>query len=100
MRGKRSEEAVGAIRHKLLDIVVIGQCSIIGRGEGFAEMEDMGRAWEGWLRKFLELGIPDEDTFRRVFEGVDPAELLGCLQEWLWQRAMPGGGTYPSTGKR
>jgi hypothetical protein len=28
-------------------------------------------------------GIPDEDTFRRIFERVNPAELMKCLQNWL-----------------
>jgi hypothetical protein len=54
----------GYIRHKLLDMLVIGLCSIIVRGEYFDEMEELGKAWEPWFRKFLELpnGIPDEDT--------------------------------------
>ena len=30
----------GAIRHKLLDILVIGLCSITVRGDGFDEMEE------------------------------------------------------------
>jgi hypothetical protein len=33
----------GYIRHKLIDLLVIGLCSIITGGEGFDEMEEMGR---------------------------------------------------------
>jgi hypothetical protein len=36
----------------------------------------MGRDREEWFRQFLELphGIPDEDTFRRLFERLNPRE--------------------------
>ena len=40
---------------------------------------------EEWLRTFLELpnGIPDSDTFRRLFERINPKELSECLYDWL-----------------
>ena len=93
--------AWGALRHKLLDILVMGLCSITVRGEGFDEMEDLGKAWESWFRKFLELphGIPDEDTFRRVFERVNPAQLMECLQSWLSERSLAGGRQVNIDGK-
>jgi len=91
----------GYIRHKLLDMLVIGLCSIIVRGEYFDEMEELGKAWEQWFRKFLELpnGIPDEDTFRRIFERVQPAQLLECLQQWLAQMGRAGGREINIDGK-
>ena len=91
----------GFIRHKLLDILVIGLCSITVRGEGFDEMEDLGRAWEEWFRKFLELpnGIPDEDTFRRIFERVNSSQLLSCLQQWLAEKSLSGGREINLDGK-
>ncbi|MDR1904930.1 MAG: transposase family protein [Treponema sp.] len=59
-----------------MDLLVIGLCSITPRGEGFDEME--GRDREEWFRQFLELphGIPYQDTFRRIFERVNPAEVV------------------------
>jgi hypothetical protein len=44
-------------------------------------MEEMGRDREQWFREFPELphGIPDEDTFRRIFERLNPGELVKCL---------------------
>ena len=62
----------GNLRHKLEDIIIIGLLAIISLGEDFADMEVFGKEREGWLRDFLELpnGIPDSDTFRRVFESV------------------------------
>ena len=91
----------GYIRHKLLDMLVIGLCSIIVRGEYFDEMEELGKAWEPWFRKFLELpnGIPDEDTFRRIFERVVPEQLLECLQQWLAQITQAGGREVNIDGK-
>lgn len=91
----------GALRHKLPDILAIGLCSIAAGGKGFNAMEDFGRAREGWLRGFLELpnGIPDADTFRRMFERVNPARLLECLQQWLSQSGEPGGREVNIDGK-
>ena len=75
----------GNIRHKLEDIIVIGLCTVICGGEGFADMEEFGKERESFLRKFLELpnGIPDSDTFRRLFEKLEPEELSECLVNWL-----------------
>lgn len=75
----------GNIRHKLEDIIVIGLCTIICGVEDFVDMEDFGKEREEFLRKFLELpnGIPDSDTFRRVFENLNSEELSECLVNWL-----------------
>jgi predicted transposase YbfD/YdcC len=59
-------------------------------------MEEFGLERQEWLKTFLELpnGIPDSDTFRRVFERIDPKELSLCLNHWLEvereQRAVIG----------
>ena len=91
----------GYIRHKLIDLLVIGLCSIITRGEGFDEMEEMGRDREEWFRGFLELpyGIPDEDTFRRLFERLNPGALMKCLQNWLGEMSEAGGRLVAIDGK-
>jgi len=75
----------GNKRHKLEDILVIGFCTIICGGEDFVDMEDFGIERREWLCGFLELpnGIPDSDTFRRVFERVEPRELADVLRDWL-----------------
>ena len=91
MRIEKSKEVVsrisnprwehGNIRHELADILVIGLCTIVRKGKDFTDMEDFGRDSEEWLRGFLELpkGIPDSDTFRRVFKRVNPAGLSEAL---------------------
>lgn len=75
----------GNIRHKLEDIIIIGLCTVICGGEDYADMEAFGIEREDFLRKFLELpnGIPDSDTFRRLFERLDPTALSECLVNWL-----------------
>lgn len=73
----------GNLRHKLVDIVFIGLVSVICGGTDFEHMEDTGNGKYEWFKKYLELpnGIPDSDTFRRVFERIDLKELGEVLQE-------------------
>ena len=75
----------GNILHKLEDIIIIGLCSLICNGSDFVDMEEFGEARQEWLKQFLELpnGIPDSDTFRRVFERLNPTALAECLYDWL-----------------
>ena len=75
----------GNIRHKLEDILIIGLCTLISNGNDFVDMEAFGKQREEWLRGFLALpnGIPDSDTFRRVFERLNPEALSECLYDWL-----------------
>ena len=48
-------------------------------------MEAFGKIRQKYLAKFLELpnGIPDSDTFRRLFERINPSELSSCLINWI-----------------
>ena len=73
----------GNLRHKLVDIVFIGLVSVLCGGTDFEHMEDTGYGKEEWFRERLELpnGIPDSDTFRRVFERLDPKEPAEILRE-------------------
>jgi len=72
-------------RHKLVDILTIGLCSILSGGENFLEMEWYGRIKEDWLKTFLELpnGIPSHDTMNRVFAAIDPHAFLDCFVCWV-----------------
>jgi predicted transposase YbfD/YdcC len=56
---------------------------------------------EWWLRKFLELpnGIPDKDTFRRLFERLEPAAVLESLNAWLQPEQEAGGREVNIDGK-
>jgi len=75
----------GNIKHKLWEMLVIALCSVICMGEDYEDMEEFGVEREKWLKEELGLelehGIPDEDTFRRLFERLNPREFESCLEE-------------------
>ena len=70
--------------HRLIDILVIGVCTLLCGGEGFNDMEDFGEAKKDWLKTFLELpnGIPSHDTFNRVFAALNPTRFMDCFLQW------------------
>jgi len=70
--------------HDLIDVLVIAVCCLLCAGESFNDMEDFGRAKEGWFKTFLKLrhGIPSHDTFNRVFAAIDPKKFLECFLAW------------------
>ena len=72
-------------RHKLIDIMVIGICTVICGGDDYPAMEEFGKAKEQWFRTFLELpnGIPSHDTFWRVFSALDPEKFQTCFMAWM-----------------
>jgi hypothetical protein len=71
--------------HKLIDILVIGLCTMLTVGENFTDMEDFGKAKRDWLKTFVELphGIPSHDTFNRVFSAIDPKHFPECFIAWV-----------------
>jgi len=75
----------GNLRHKLVDILVIALLGVICGCEEWIEIEDYGIAKEEWLRQYLELpnGVPSNDTYRRVFERIEPAQLEAAYRKWV-----------------
>src|SRR4051794_6580001 len=73
------------VEHKLLDILVIAVCAVIGEAESFEDIALYGRCKRDWLQRFLELrgGIPSHDTFRRVLMLVDPERFERCFLDWV-----------------
>jgi predicted transposase YbfD/YdcC len=71
--------------HLLTDILIIGILSAIAGGKGWEDMENYGLSKYDWLGEFLALpnGIPCPDTFRRVFERIDPKVFERCFQRWV-----------------
>jgi hypothetical protein len=71
--------------HLLTDILIIGIFSVIAGGKGWEDMENYGLSKLDWLREFLALpnGIPCPDTFRRVFERINPKVFERCFQKWV-----------------
>jgi predicted transposase YbfD/YdcC len=70
--------------HDLVDVLVIGICTLLCGGETFNDMEDFGQAKQEWFKTFLKLtnGIPSHDTFNRVFAAIDPQQFLECFLRW------------------
>jgi hypothetical protein len=91
----------GNLRYNLIDMLVIALTTIIIGEHDFGTMEKWGQEREGWFRGFLELphGIPDKDTFRRLFERLRPKELLSGLTRWLPGRDEAGGREVAIDGK-
>jgi predicted transposase YbfD/YdcC len=82
----------GYLQHKLVTIIVIAFCAIICGAEDYEDIEEFGIIRKEWLAKYLTLenGIPDKDTFRRVFERLNPLEVSECLHGWLGNRGVSG----------
>ena len=71
--------------HLLTDILIIGILSVIAGGKGWEDMENYGLSKHEWLKEFLVLPneIPCPDTFRRVFERINPKVFERCFQRWV-----------------
>jgi hypothetical protein len=74
-------------QHLLKDILVITILAVIAGADGWEDIENYGISKQKWLEEFLELpnGIPSDDTFRRVFEKLNPKALEQKLSQWLQQ---------------
>jgi len=72
-------------RHKFMDILCIGLCSMMSGAECFTEMELFAKTKEDWLKTFLELpnGIPSHDTLTRVFSALDPYAFMDSFAQWV-----------------
>src|SRR3954469_3033827 len=73
------------VEHRLIDILVIAVCAVLGEAETFEYIALYGRCKEAWLRGFLALpnGIPSHDTFRRVFTLIDPDAFERSFLAWV-----------------
>jgi predicted transposase YbfD/YdcC len=72
-------------RHKLIDIITITICAVIGGAETWTDIQAFGKAKEQWFRTFLELsnGIPSHDTFGRFFSLLDPLSFQAAFADWV-----------------
>lgn len=71
--------------HLLKDIITIAILAVIAGAEGWEDIEEYGLNKKEWLSTFLKLpfGIPSPDTFRRVFEKINPKEFEQCFRQWV-----------------
>lgn len=61
-------------RHSLMNVLVMALCGTICGAEGWDELVDFCDSRRRWFETFLDMpnGVPSADTFRRVFERLDP----------------------------
>jgi hypothetical protein len=71
------------VQHKLIDVLGIAVCVVIGEAESFEDIALYGRCKRDWRQRFLELrgGIPSHDTFRRVLMLIDPDLFERCFRK-------------------
>ncbi len=89
-------------KHQLTDILVIAILAVIAGAQGWEDIENYGISKLKWLEEFLALpnGIPSDDTFRRVFEFIDPEALNRCFVRWVETLVTHmGGEIVPIDGK-
>jgi predicted transposase YbfD/YdcC len=81
----RDPRVVGRTRHLLSDVVVMAICAVIGNCDDWSDIALFARKRRAWFQRFLTLpnGIPSPDTFRRVFEHLDPRAFERCCLDWL-----------------
>lgn len=74
-------------RHKLLDILVISVIAVLSGADDFEEIAWFGQQKAAVFRRHLSLehGIPSDDTFRRVFQGLDAAAFNAAFLAWMRQ---------------
>src|SRR5215831_14306535 len=68
-------------KHLRLDILVIAVCTLLTGGEGFQDVELLGKSTRAWLHTFLALphGMPSHDTCGRVFARLHPTRFQECF---------------------
>src|SRR4051812_50076565 len=82
------------VEHRLLDILVIAVCAVLGEAGSFEDIALYGRCKRQWLEGFLALpnGIPSHDTFRRGLMLGDPGTLQRSVPDWGRPVFRPAGG--------
>lgn len=88
--------------HELRNILMISILAVIAGARGWEDIETYGVSKQAWLEKFLALpnGIPCPDTFRRVFERIDPSAFERCFQRWVSELVKQlGAQVIPIDGK-
>ncbi len=72
-------------RHSLVNVLVMALSAIIANAEGWDDIADFCESRLKWFESFLDLpnGIPSADTFRRVFERLDPKAFERCFTQFV-----------------
>src|SRR4029450_3751340 len=73
------------VEHKLLDILVIAVCAVLGEAESFEDIALYGRCKHAWMAQSLALphATPSHAPFRRVLMLIDPEAFERCFLDWV-----------------
>jgi len=73
---------IGAVDYPLDEILFVALVAVICGSESYPDFETFGTEQLRWLKKFFPFkhGIPSHDTYRRVFELLDPKSLEKSYQ--------------------
>ena len=90
----------GHLLHKLSDVLVIAFCVVICGAKTYRDLELFGNAKKVWLSNYLSLpnGIPNADTFERIFEMLDP-NIVASKMRWFLQSEDVAGKIIAFDGK-
>lgn len=90
-----------AVRHDLLEMVMMALCGMLCGAESCVDIEDFSRAKEPLLRQFLRLehGIPSHDTFSRLFRALDPLAFQDAFAVFMARFAEASAGVVAVDGK-
>src|SRR4051794_2843869 len=82
------------VEHKLLDILVIAVCAVVGGGGSFEDIALYGRCKRGWLQRLLQLpgGIPSPPTLPPLLMLIDPERFERCFLDWVRSVFRPDAG--------
>jgi predicted transposase YbfD/YdcC len=71
--------------HPLMNVLVMSLCGALAGANGWDELALFARANLPWFATLFDVpnGAPSADTFRRVFEALDPRELETAVQRWV-----------------
>jgi len=83
--GLKDPRSGNALRHDLLELLMIALCAVLCGGESCVDMADFAEEKEGFLRDFLRLpkGLPSHDTFSRIFRALEPGAFRQCFQTFM-----------------
>jgi len=75
------------VEHNLLEIILMTICAVISGCEYWEDIVDFSRVKKVWFQDALGLrlenGIASHDTFQRVFQLINPAELEASFTAWV-----------------
>jgi len=71
--------------HPLVNILTMSLFGALAGADGWEALEDYAEVQEEFFAEFLDMpyGTPSADTFRRVFEALDPQAFQLAFRSWL-----------------